>query len=302
MGATTGIQWTDATFNPWWGCTKVSPGCDNCYAENLAHRFGTEWGAGKTRRTFGDKHWREPLAWNAKAERDGRRIKVFCASMADVFDNDAPEGERERLFALIEATPWIDWQLLTKRIGNVRHMIPDRWSVRLPQNVWLGATIVNQAEADRDIVKLLSIKVGVRFLSIEPMLGPIDLVRVYGEPHSKPFIVIDNKTPQGYVRCVSHAPGYCMSDCSGRLAALSWIICGGESGKKARPMQGAWARSLRDQCAAAGVPFFFKQWGEWAERIPATGGEPYLRMVGKHDAGRWLDGVEHNEFPQTEQP
>ena len=230
MGATTGIQWTDATSNPWWGCTKVSPGCDHCYAETQAHRFGTQWGPGNARRTFGDAHWREPINWNAKAARDGRRIKVFCASMADVFDNEAPAAERQRLFELMEATPWLDWQLLTKRIGNVLGMVPTSWLQSWPTHVHMGATIVNQPEADRDIIKLLRIPASVRFLSIEPMLGAVDLARVRGEPHSKPFSVIDNKSPQGWVRCVTHAPGHCLGNCHGRLPALSWVIAGGESG------------------------------------------------------------------------
>lgn len=278
MSDATAIEWTDATFNPWWGCTKVGPGCDHCYAETLAGRFGTQWGVGAKRREFGDKHWNDPVRWNKAAQKAGKRRRVFCASMADVFDNDAPAGVRERLWALIESTPWLDWQLLTKRIGNVAKMVPPAWMASgFPSNIWIGATVVNQAEADRDVPKLLQIPAAIRFLSIEPMLGPVDL------------------------RAVKF--GHMMA-----ISKLDWIICGGESGHKARTMHPDWARALRDQCAAAGVPFLFKQWGEWVSVSEVAGDGPHhrfqdgatVRRAGKKAAGRKLDGVEHNGFPVTD--
>lgn len=314
MGKKTGIQWTDATFNPWWGCTAISPGCDHCYAETHAHRFGTEWGAGAPRREFGDKHWNEPLLWNEAAKRDGVRRRVFCASMADVFDKDAPEGARARLFALIEQTPHLDWLLLTKRIGNVAKMAPVSWmggpvqhgpdpaNVHggWPANVWLGATIVNQEEADRDIPKLLAVPARVRFLSMEPLLGKVYL----------PFF---------YRHMAEGGGGPALAPAAKNL---HWVIVGGESGSEARPMHPAWALALRDQCRRAGVAFFFKQWGTWAPSdvmdhtfgqletgrcaiidehgARQTGlrkGGAVFANVGKYKAGRLLDGVEHNAFP-----
>jgi protein gp37 len=295
MSDKTAISWTDATFNPWWGCTKVSPACDHCYAERDAKRFASGrvlWGVGSERRMFGDAHWASPLKWaKTMPAKLGRRPRVFCASMADVFDKDAPAGERERLFKLIDDTPELDWLLLTKRIGNAVQMVVDAqlqiahdrgevWGPAgaLPRNVWLGATVVNQEEADRDIPKLLATPARLHFLSIEPMLGPISLRRFLG---------------QGF----GPAPG--------------WVIVGGESGPGARPMHPDWARSLRDRCAAAGVPFHFKQWGEWIARESVedtrqdpTGSLHYerahdmtYRRVGKKAAGRLLDGIEHNGFP-----
>jgi protein gp37 len=273
MAENTAIEWADHTFNPWVGCTKVSPGCDHCYAEGWAKRAGkaagVEWG-GERRRTS-DDNWRKPLQWNAQAEREGRRFRVFCASLADVFDNAVPEGWRLDLFDLIRRTPHLDWLLLTKRIGNVRYQVALALHVAQqqlsrmqceqglanwlsawvdgepPPNVWLGATVVNQAEADRDIPKLLRVPAAVRFLSVEPMLGQIDLRRT-GDILCR---------CEGCIRMALQHP-----DIPG-LRRIDWVIVGGESGPGARPMHPEWARSLRDQCAAAGVPFLFKQWGEW---------------------------------------
>ena len=294
MSDTTAIEWTDATFNPWWGCTKVGPGCDNCYAEGVAkvYQHGRVlWGAGAERRVFGEKHWNEPLAWDARAAREGRRIKVFCASMADVFDRDAPPGLRSRLWKLMVSTPNLDWQLLTKRIGNVMKAIPPAWWIsHWPSNVWLGATVCNQEEAERDVPKLIDVRgnVPVRFLSIEPMLGPIRL-----------------------------HPSWLHS------AGVSWVIAGGESGPRARPMHPLWVSALRDQCEAADVPFLFKQWGEWTGRV--DGAEPrqpgtYMNIagrtvteeealtsggawkgmwkLGKKRTGRELDGRTYDGFPR----
>lgn len=143
MGENSKIEWTHHTFNTWWGCVKVSPACDNCYAESLSKRFGDHWGPKAEYRTFSDKHWNEPLRWNRAAEKAGERHRVFCASMADVFDNRAPEGARERLWALIRQTPHLDWLLLTKRPQNIAEMLPEDWGDGYP-NVWLGVTVENQ--------------------------------------------------------------------------------------------------------------------------------------------------------------
>lgn len=165
MAEKTAIGWTDATFNPWWGCEAVSPGCEHCYAEAMVKRLGRNFAE---RERTSDANWQEPIRWNKKAERAGKPTRVFCASMADVFDNQVPEAWRVDLFNLIEATPWLQWQLLTKRIGNAA-------AYRLPDNVHVGITVVNREEVRRDVAKLLDLPVRVRFLSCEPMLEPLDL-------------------------------------------------------------------------------------------------------------------------------
>ncbi|RQS88036.1 phage Gp37/Gp68 family protein [Burkholderia seminalis] len=268
MSANTKIEWCDHTFNPWEGCQKVGPGCDHCYAETRNARFAggsaVNWGPGAPRRRTSPANWRKPLAWeDAHAEffaAHGRRQRVFCASLADVFDNAVPDAWRADLIDLIWNTPHLDWLLLTKRIGNAWPMItralelagrgvntPWPWS-----NVWLGATIVNQAEADRDIPKLLEVPARVRFLSMEPLLGPVDLRTIDIDGHSEIYPLT------GTTGCTDD-DGNPVAD----MPALDWVIVGGESGAEARPMHPDWARELRDQCADASVPFLFKQWGEW---------------------------------------
>lgn len=234
MGATTAIAWTDHTFNPWWGCERVSPGCQHCYAEAFAKRTGNDvWGKRAERRFFGDKHWNEPLKWDRQAEAAGRPSLVFCASMADVFeDRDDLDEQRERLAGLICATPHLIWQLLTKRPQNVWSMANDlfwQW----PQNVWIGTTVEDQERADERIPHLLRIPAPVRFLSCEPLLGPVHFGAV-------------------------------------NLAMLEWVIVGGESGSKHRQMDMNDARSIVEQCEEAKVPVFFKQVGG---RTPTAGGD-----------------------------
>ena len=241
MGKASAIEWTDATFNPWWGCTRVSIGpkgaCVNCYADVWARRLGLNlWDRG-VYRTFGAKHWSEPLAWNKAAAPAGVRKRVFCASMADVFDKDAPAEERQRLWRLIEATPHLDWLLLTKRVGNVLRMLPPSWQAALPRNVWLGISVVTQEEVDRDVPKLLEIPATIRFLSCEPLMEPI----------SFRWTAWAKRRPDGVL---GHLDG---------LKGIDWVIVGGESGRQARPMVEFWASDIRHQCAEAGVPFFFKQ-------------------------------------------
>ena len=243
MAENTKIEWADHTFNPWTGCTKVSPACDHCYAEGWAKRSGhAKWGSGQPRRRTSDANWRMPLKWNREAERTGVRPRVFCASLADVFDNEVDPAWRADLFRLIEDTPKLDWLLLTKRIGNAKTMSSVNRDGRvwpLP-NVWLGATVVNQEEADRDIPKLLAVPAAKRFLSIEPMLGPVDL---------------------NYVRQRIQAQRSQLARAINGETWLDWVIAGSESGSGARrdPNMVSWVASLRDQCVNAGVAFLWKQ-------------------------------------------
>lgn len=345
MGDQTNIEWCDSTFNPFIGCTKVSPGCDNCYAEKLMdHRMHkVVWGASQERVRTSAANWRKPLAWNAAADAfmaaHGRRQRVFCASLADVFDNEVDPQWRFDLIRLIEQTPNLDWLLLTKRIGNAAAMLDEavlainhgRWNWRdnVFPNVWLGATIVNQADADRDIAKLLAVPAARRFLSMEPLLGPVNLSAAFLPCLNSSGVQMDPST--GAYECCAA----CDYTGIGPEMGLDWIIVGGESGPGARPMHPIWARDLRDQCAAAGVPFLFKQWGEWLpgghyttelaikDSNPTeskylcalwTGAtwnfgrfgpdeihfdaEP-MYLVGKKASGRKLYGHTHDEFPEA---
>jgi protein gp37 len=264
MSENSKIEWTDHTFNPWWGCAKVSPACDNCYAERDSKRFSGDqvlWGVHAARREFGDKHWTDPVKWDAKAKADGVRRRVFCASMADVFDKNAPLGARERLWELIEATPNLDWLLLTKRIGNVPDMIPARWAHALPRNIWLGISVVNQEEADRDVPKLLQVPSAVRFLSMEPLLGPVKLNACWLNAGCG-FGNDSDPATSACLRCAHGDIGSNYSDnCAWPSHKLDWIIVGGESGPHARPMVLGWAKDIVRQCQAAGVAVHVKQLG-----------------------------------------
>lgn len=337
MSDNTKIEWADHTFNPWEGCQKVGPGCDNCYAEARNARFngGTapNWGPGAPRRRTSPANWAKPRKWQAGAAAfyaaHGRRQRVFCASLADVFDNAVPDEWRADLFDLIVATPDLDWLLVTKRIGNAPSMLP---SNPVFPNIWLGITVVNQAEADRDIPRLLATPAAKRFLSCEPLLGPVDLEpwlewpdggcelpdgRYFGcagcdaeEPRCKcPRDRSYFEVTKG-PRDASGCPEWVDAD----RITLDWIIAGGESGPNGRPMHPDWARSLRDQCQAAGVAFHFKQWGEWAPLDSQADWDCHgpadfpkcqhfthldfnFAKVGKAKAGRLLDGREWSEFP-----
>lgn len=260
MAENTKIEWADHTFNPWVGCTKVGSGCDHCYAEGWAKRSGqVQWGPGAARRRTAEANWRKPIAWNAEAARQGGRYRVFCASLADVFDNEVPAEWRADLAELVLNTPNLYWLIVTKRIGNARKMLMVMFPHGIPDNVWLGITVVNQAEADRDIPKLLSTPAAVRFLSMEPLLGAVDLWDYLPDPYS------------GCPR--ASAP------------AVDWVIVGGESGPGARPMHPQWARDIRDQCYSSRVPFLFKQWGEW---LPGENDMHWSgRRVAHHQDGRW---------------
>ena len=244
MAEQSGISWTDATFNPWIGCTRVSPACDDCYAARDNERRGWVPGRGPGVPRKRTKTWSDPVKWNRKAELTGYRPRVFCASLADVFDNEVDAAWRHDLWALIEATPNLRWMLLTKRIGNVASMVPGHWyEGDWPAHVGLMATLANQEEWDRDYRKLdywrgIAPWVGV---SAEPLLGRIDI----------------------------------------GCAQPDWIITGGESGPKRRPLDMDAVRFLRDQCTRNGVAFHHKQ----------NGG-----LRGK-DTGCLVDGVEHKYFP-----
>ncbi len=280
MAKDSAIEWTHHTFNPWWGCTKVSPGCKHCYAETWARRLGAVlWGARAPRREPSEAYWRQPLAWNA-ALRDGQRERVFCASMADVFEDRRDlDSKRERLWKLIDQTPRLDWLLLTKRPHKVRELAP--YDHHWPHNVWLGATAENQKWLDRRMLELAEIRAKVLFLSCEPLLGRLD------------FSQWLDRTRRGELRMVD------------------WVIAGGESGGHARPMNPEWVRSIRDQCVRAGVKFHFKQYGNWRHVGPhqansyasktlflSNGQRIIVGNMGKKKAGRMLDGRTWDEFPR----
>lgn len=282
MAERSNIAWTRSTFNPWIGCTKVSPGCDHCYAEALdkRHRWGgaTHWGDDKPRHRTAASNWRAPLTWDRYAASErvyGELYKasctwhkpgfwpVFCASLADVFDNQVPEAWRTDLWTLIDNTPSLSWLLVTKRIGNVRNMVPLRWAHNFfPSNVRILITVVNQDEADRDIPKLLALNCQ-NGISYEPALGPVN----FG-----PYL---SRTNMPGLRLM---PGF-----RDPLPGIEWIIVGGEStqGAPARDFRVEWARRTVQQCKIAGVPVFMKQMGS--------------RVVDRNDAG--FDGCDPASWP-----
>jgi protein gp37 len=257
MGQNSRIEWTDHTFNPWWGCVKVSPACDHCYAEAFAKRTGNAvWGKDAPRRFFGDKHWAEPLKWNRQAAAVGRRARVFCASMADVFEDRADlEDARGRLYGLIEATPMLDWLLLTKRPHVIAKALPSDWLTNPRPHVWFGTTVETPDYLWR-VYQLRDTPAAVRFISYEPALA----------------------------------------DVAWPLHGIHWLIAGGESGAGCRAPEAEWMRSARDQARKAGVAFFFKQWGgfsakangrtldgmEWSE-LPQSADAVYPAATSQHE-------------------
>jgi len=317
------IEWTDHTFNPWIGCTKVSPGCQHCYAETLMDkRFGrVKWGPHGERIRTSAVNWLSPLSWNRdswiecpscgwrgsvhdakaldgitacpvcdRAHPDTARQRVFCASLSDVFE-DRPEliPWRTDLFKLILATQNLDWLLLTKRPENVIGMTI--WSAPrciLPANVWIGTSVENQEQADKRIPELLNIPAAVRFLSVEPLLEPVSIAEYYREEGNGTYSLWSDY--------------------------IDWVIVGGESGPDARPMHPEWVRSIQGQCQMKEIPFLFKQWGEWKpienanryafnpDKLPDTtvtmDENTLAQKVGKHAAGRLLDGQEWNGYPE----
>lgn len=292
MAEKTGIQWTDHTANFWWGCMKVSPGCANCYAETWSKRYGRAiWGPAATTarwRTTGP--WRDILRWDARAAADGVRRRVFAQSMSDFFEEHPQLDEwRAEACEILAGLKHLDVQLLTKRPENIRRMVPAAWWEEWPAHIWVGTSVENQEMADRRIPPLLEVPAAVRFLSCEPLLGPIQL----------PYCMEWNS----HEDWAGNAPPHITLGISTEPdSQIDWVIVGGESGPKARPMHPDWSRSLRDQCQDAGVAFFFKQWGEYAPctEIPGRAFNPdCVFRFGKKRAGRLLDGREWNEFPQT---
>lgn len=357
MAENTNIEWTDATLNVWEGCQKVSLGCKNCYAETLANRYGkSHWGPKSPRRLVVshlqilNKILRR--VENGDTSKNGTKsLMVFLNDISDCFEDFGgpvvhPDGMqmfvgdgqlftqsvlasrhrdgrpaslndlRQIVFGIVENNPDLIFQMLTKRPENVMRMVPEPWREKFPDNVWIGTSVEDQKTADERIPHLLMIPAAVRFLSCEPLLGPIDLNE----------ITLDQKAWPGTPDWI-HA----FHNCEGE-GGIQWVIVGGESGPNARPMHPDWALSLRDQCQAAGVPFFFKQWGEWcpgevvsdfmpisltarwidaddghtiAERVvPASeemhrDDEPEVYRLGKKRAGRFLDGREWSEFPEA---
>jgi protein gp37 len=255
MGEKTGISWCDHTFNSWIGCAKVSPGCANCYAERDNNRYGwvDGWGLNGERRKTSISNWKKPLAWNRAAKLAGVRRKVFCASLADVFEDRQELIEwREDLFNLIEQTEYLDWLLLTKRPENIIKWYGiSNYPDEIRDNVWIGVTAENQEMADKRIPLLLEIPARVRFISCEPLLSVINIDDAW--PWDKPF-----------------------------KDGIHWIIAGGESGSNDRPMNLEWARSLRDQCKDSGTPYFFKQVGG-TRRIAGHWGGDLLDGVQHHE-------------------
>lgn len=356
------IEWCDHTFNPWIGCTRVSPGCLHCYAANdsparVARAAGRElWGAGNPRQRTSADYWAKPIRWNLRAGlaaatwREAEGVfsvgtpaphvpMVFCASQADWLDDEVPIEWLADLLELIHKTPHLVWQLLTKRPQNWRARVcaAGDWMLTHgkhelyfsflnpwlhatptpPANVWIGTSVEDQTRADERIPLLLNIPAKVRFLSMEPLLGPVDLAGM------------DFITAKAGLK--SYPFNLPKESRSSVLYGIHWVIVGGESGSKARPMNPAWVFSVRDQCAAAGVPFFFKQWGEWCPgyssggypmhlqngekfELPDDESDPSIHCfkatddegsffgavrVGKVKAGRHLDRVLHDSFPEV---
>lgn len=336
------IEWTDATWQPITGCSIVSPGCTNCYAMKLAggrlrhhpsrkgltndSKAGPVWN-GEVR--FNEKWLLQPLEW-----KQPRRI--FVCAHGDLFHESVPDEWIDQVFAVMALSPQHTFQVLTKRAGRMRDYFAklqdtcerdDRLGrliravsvdddaclkIKWPlANVWLGVSTERQQEADERIPLLLQTPAAVRFISAEPLLGPIDLTNLGDATMSL----------NAFTGEARHLLG--MRDKT--AGKLDWIIAGGESGKGARPMHPDWVRSLQDQCKAAGVEFFFKQWGQWkpldqfAEKVIKGAGvhavvgrdgrfivdtdiaDPPNRVftfkMKKSEAGRLLDGIEHNGFP-----
>lgn len=318
MGENSKIAWTHHTFNPWWGCQKVSAGCAHCYADTFAKRVGygarlpTIWGGPETsRKIASEATWREPVRWNREAEAAGERRRVFCASMADVFEDRADlVAPRARLAEVVARTSWLDWLLLTKRPENAERLWAEAcrhseascvcgchvsvvggaasasgWS----PNVWIGTTVENQAMAEERVHRLLDVPAAVRFLSCEPLLGPLDLSDFIGPVQD----MWDGNFETSSAKMT-------------RLDKLHWLIVGGESGPSGRPFDLMWARRLRDQCARAGVAYFFKQAGAHPfvsspDRDGAAGHELKLRNVKGDDLDELPEDLRVREVPLSKE-
>jgi protein gp37 len=262
------IEWTDHTFNPWTGCTNVSPGCDHCYAEAWSKRSGhVKWGNSPRKRTT-EAYWRAPHIWQARADQfaaaHGRRQRVFCASLADVFDNQVDRAWRKDLFELIKQCRGLDWLLLTKRPQNIKKMLPSDWGDEGYPNVWLGFTAEDQEHFDQRWKHVAAIPATVRFVSYEPAIGPLRL------------------------------------PATGLLP--DWIISGGESGPGARPMNPQWARDIVADCQREGIAAFHKQWGSYDNNpLVSESRRPMeeVRLADGHGkGGGLLDGKLVRQFPE----
>jgi protein gp37 len=331
MAANSNIEWTDSTVNFWWGCTKVGPGCDHCYAETMAERFP------KSRRLWSSAAPRLKIESAAdtlqKLNRNhdkffakhGRRQRVFIQSMSDLFDNEVPADWFLEAWEHIFEAKNLDIQIVTKRISAVEKRLTSLTSKPWPAHAGLVITVCNQAEADRDVPRLLALKAKLNIpwvgLSIEPLLGPVDLSIFHRPPSDIDMSLLGrDKVKYYWINGLTGQRGVEFKD-GGVFEAhddfgdsIDWVIVGGESGPNARPMHPDWVRSLRGQCDAANVPFFFKQWGEWMPigQTDATGKIDNIVAakydfdkvsaswkLGKARAGRLLDGVEHNAMPSS---
>ena len=328
MADNTAIEWTDATWNPVTGCSIVSPGCTNCYAMRLAgtRLKHTPSRAGLTKDTKAGPVWNGQVrfneGWLDQPLRWKRPRRIFVCAHGDLFAENVPDEWIDRVFAVMALSPQHTFQVLTKRAARMRaycdnrgggvsrrvSMIAKNTLIRWPlPNVWLGVSAERQQEADERIPDLLATPAAIRFVSAEPLLGPIDFTRIVNRDPAK-FSWL-NYWPR--LNALTGNYPLIEETRDPHPERLHWIIVGGESGPGARPMHPAWARAIRDQCVAAGVPFFFKQWGEWVTEdqspedivLPGTSrrhwgiSQPSAYNVGKRRAGRLLDGIEHNGFP-----
>jgi protein gp37 len=323
MAENTKIEWTTHTFNPWRGCTKVSDGCTNCYAETMSGRnpktLGV-WGKYGTRVVASESMWKQPLKWDKAAAEAGERHRVFCASLADVFEGndtmpeaswDAVHSARNRLFNLIADTPNLDWLLLTKRPENVMDVLLGFGKGaaenlnRSHPNIWIGTSVEDQKTADERIPHLLQIPAKVRFLSMEPLLGPVNLPGFGSKESWCPRcqkIVLDllsspHESEVHQDLPASFDPGKC---CASVYDLIHWVIVGGESGPKARPFDISWARSIVEQCKSASVPVFVKQLGSGKYENAVTRLQPVSEPGRQAGFVSYRDkkGGDWNEWPE----
>lgn len=305
MGETTGIAWCNHTHNMWWGCVKVSEACRDCYALAWDKRIGgNHWGPTARRRFFGEKHHAAPLKWNRAASKAGKRARVFCSSMADVFEQLPPGHpddammyrERARLFEIIANTPWLDWLLLTKRPENIQRMVPERWTKFPPLNVWLGTTVESQEVAAERLKHLLSIPAAVHFVSAEPLLSRLDLRAFMWPTHwhwDGRF-----RTPEDARAAGAFAERKPQLLVGAGVPFVDWVIVGGESGPNARPFDLGWASDLQQQCIESRTAFFMKQVGDNPISEPGPLTWPTTAHHGA-DPTEWPVHLQKQEFPKA---
>lgn len=282
MGEYTKIGWCNHTWNPWWGCVEVSPACDNCYARTFSHRMGFDvWGSTADRRFFEDKHWNEPVRWNQKAAAAGEQRRVFCASMADVFERHPDKAinaklteARFRLFALIEMTPHLTWLILTKRPSNALEMLPLSWRGGFPRNFWFGITAEDNYWLNIRAAYAEQVEARVRFISWEPSLGPLTDLEQF----------VTRYGTSGGMRGRLSLPND-----DTYSSVFQWVIAGGErGGSQERASRIEWFRQARNICQQHGTAFFLKQWGDHNAN---------LIRVGHKEAGAQLDGRVWEQVP-----